>query len=110
MQYDSFRCYTLKSAWEDSGDQQIMVKRRYSDFEWLRQQLINKYADCAVPILPDKSVLEKIIYTNESEFVKDRMRKLNHFLGILISHPTLKRAKEVKIFVTQDDEVIIFHF
>jgi hypothetical protein len=104
---DSYRTYTLKTFWKSLEGKEVLAKRRYSHFEWLREMLLKEYESCAVPILPDKSVWEKIIYKNDSGFVKERIRKLQHFFTIIISHPVLKDAKVVKLFLTENDEVNI---
>jgi hypothetical protein len=84
---------------------QYVVKRRYTHFEYLRKNMLSEFEDCAVPVLPDKSVLEKLFYNNESQFVKERIRKLQHFLSIIVSHPILRKCSALKTFLTEKDNV-----
>jgi len=44
---------------------------RFSDFEWLYNELINKYGGYLIPVLPEKNILTKFnVETND--FTKDR--------------------------------------
>jgi hypothetical protein len=103
-QMDSFRTYTLKTTWEGLRTEHV-VKRRYTHFEWLREMLLREFEHSAVPVLPDKSVWEKVFYDNESQFVRERKRKLQHFLALVSSHPVLSECSYLKSFTTDKDEV-----
>jgi len=49
----------------------IYVMIRFSDFEWLYNELINKYGGYLIPVLPEKNILTKFnVETND--FTKDR--------------------------------------
>lgn len=102
---DSFRTYVIKSSWKNLKVLDYEVHRRYSHFEWFREQLLKKYEICALPVLPDKSFFNEKISGNDSKFVKARIRKLQHFFTILASHPTLRSSPEVIEFLTEKDTV-----
>ena len=36
------------------------MSRRFSDFEWLYQELINKYGGYIIPAIPEKYLLTKV--------------------------------------------------
>lgn len=38
----------------------LKIKIRFSDFEWLYYQLIDKFGGYLIPILPEKNILTKI--------------------------------------------------
>ena len=101
---DSYRSYPIKSVWNNKDQSGFSVNRRYRHFEWLRETLLKKYEECALPVLPDKSYYEKAI-GNDSEFVKERKRKLEHFFTIILSHPKLGKCPELKGFLTEKDSV-----
>ena len=45
--YVSYLITTLPFNWN--------VRRRFSDFEWLRQHLVTNYSYCLIPSIPKKS-------------------------------------------------------
>ena len=83
-----------------------MVQRRYTDFEWLQDKLLAKMSEWAVPLLPDRSVYDKF-KDNNSDFVKTRVRGLQHFMTIIISLQHLRSQSEVTFFLRENKEVIL---
>ena len=58
------------------------VRRRFSDFEWLRQTLINHYNYCLIPSVPKKPKLNKIVNDKyDKEFLSKRSRNFEKFLN-----------------------------
>jgi len=55
--------------------QNFKVKRRYSDFEWLRSMLINHFPGICIPPIPNKRYSDRFI----ESFVYKRMRFLQVF-------------------------------
>jgi len=104
---NAHREYSIVTIWnidiKNDGDQTSHVKRRFSHFDWLRAKLVEKYPYHAIPCLPEKNYLEKF-YNDESEQIKERMIKLQHFLTILTCHPFLHNTQEVKDFLVDKDE------
>jgi len=67
-----------------NGETQEVI-RRYSDFEWLSNELIKFYPGIIIPPLPEKQSVGNL--TNE--FVESRRRALEKFLFRIAIHPDL---------------------
>ena len=80
------------------------VNRRFSDFEWLSQTLINKYPGYIIPEIPEKNFLASMNF-EKSEFIEARRRDLENFLGKLLEHRYLRNAEEVRAFILDDEKV-----
>ena len=104
MDPNGHREYKINCKLAENPDMEYSVKRRYRHFEWLRKKLLSKYEIHAVPILPEKNLLEKL-YGDGTDFVKERQRCLSHFLSLIISHDTLSKAEVVRTFLTEKDSV-----
>ena len=89
-------------------DEKKTVDRRFSDFEWLLQELQNKYKGYIIPCLPEKNPISNIdmnaIYGNKfkNEFMEDRKQMLSIFIYKILIHPVLKYTKEFKSFLFDD--------
>jgi hypothetical protein len=68
--------------------------------------LVDKYPYEPIPPLPSKDWFQQM-HADGSAQVKDRMKKLQHFLTILATHPKLSRSQEVKDFLADFEE---YHF
>ena len=86
----------------------LKVWRRFSDFEWLHQLLLNHYGYCLIPFAPRKKKnLNKIVSDRfDDAFLKKRSRKFERFLNYLINDPILKHLKVVNDFLSieKDDD------
>ncbi|KAH3679929.1 hypothetical protein WICMUC_000672 [Wickerhamomyces mucosus] len=83
---------------------EFSIRRRFSDFVFLFQLLVNDYPTSAVPPLPDKKRLEYFKGDRfGSEFTAKRTASLNRFLKRLSLHPVLKRSKIYHIFIESQD-------
>ena len=84
------------------------VRRRFSDFEWLRQTLVNHYNYCLIPCVPKKPKnLNKIMSDKfDKEFLSKRSRNFEKFLNYIIIDPVLKNLQLIHDFLTmeKDDE------
>ena len=98
--YVSYVVKTLPFNWS--------VKRRFSDFEWLRQHLVANYSYCLIPSIPKKSKnITKMVGANyDNEFLAKRSRNFEKFLNYIIIDPILKNTQIVYDFLsmTKDDE------
>jgi hypothetical protein len=74
------------------------VRRRYSDFEWLREVLASRYHGQAVPMLPEKKMLNQ-----GDDFIRVRMLGLNVFMRALISDPYIRKDSTLRIFLCVGD-------
>mmetsp|Transcript_13834 Transcript_13834/g.18062 ORF Transcript_13834/g.18062 Transcript_13834/m.18062 type:complete len:574 (+) Transcript_13834:323-2044(+) len=69
------------------------VRRRYSDFDWLRELLQTRYVGIMVPPLPEKKI------GSSKAFIQSRMRGLNLFMNRLLENPYLKSDSATKLFL-----------
>jgi hypothetical protein len=68
-----------------------LVRRRFSDFEWLYKTLANRYFGMLLPALPPKSVVKT------QGFNKSRMRGLSLFMDHLRMQPFLRSDSSVLV-------------
>ena len=78
----------------------INVKRRYGDFQWLRNVMLNLYPNTVVPPIPKKNIFPNY---NDS-FISKRIRLLNKFINGISIHPLLKNSQIFLDFLIIDDE------
>ena len=74
------------------------MRRRYSDFVWLRSTLAERCPHALVPSLADKERLSPN-EASESSFVEKRRRDLETFAFRLASHPVLSQCRELRLFL-----------
>ena len=82
----------------------LNVKRRYSDFVWLHQALLDLYPYLFIPPIPKK----KIGTDNFSDvFITKRMRYLEKFMNWILDNPVLKNSQLIYDFISieNDDEL-----
>ncbi|KAI8915816.1 PX-domain-containing protein [Gorgonomyces haynaldii] len=67
------------------------VRRRYSDFEWLKDTLERENSRVNIPSLPGK------VFTNRfsDEVIENRRRGLERFMQIVAGHPLLQTGSKV---------------
>ena len=98
--YITYSIVTMPFNWK--------VKRRFNDFEWFHQVLVNNYNYCLIPSIPKKKKnLNKIVTDKFDEaFLRRRARKFEKFLNHLINHPILKNLNVVYEFLSieKDDD------
>lgn len=76
------------------------VRRRYSDFEWLRDTLERESNRVNIPPLPGK------VFTNRftEEVIEARREGLERFIQIVAGHPLLQTGSKVLIaFITDQN-------
>ncbi|KAI9281613.1 Phox homologous domain-containing protein [Sporodiniella umbellata] len=93
--YGSYICYSC-TLFSDKGTP-ITVRKRYSDFVELREDLITHYAYLkkSIPKLPPKKVVGKFTPT----FVEQRRKELEYFFKYVVLHPTLGASPIVKRWI-----------
>ena len=69
----------------------LKVIRRYSDFEWLRQILVNIFSSSVIPPIPKKNKLGGDRFNEE--FLEKRTRTLEKFLNLLNKDPIIKSSQ-----------------
>uniref|UniRef100_A0A0N4ZNM1 Sorting nexin-3 n=1 Tax=Parastrongyloides trichosuri TaxID=131310 RepID=A0A0N4ZNM1_PARTI len=79
------------------------VRRRYSDFEWLRNEL-ERDSKILVPQLPGKSIKRLLPFRNddgifEESFIERRRYALEQFLNKVTGHPLAQNERSLHIFL-----------
>eukprot|EP01095_Lingulamoeba_sp_RSL-Kostka_P009556 TRINITY_DN3322_c1_g2_i2.p1 TRINITY_DN3322_c1_g2~~TRINITY_DN3322_c1_g2_i2.p1 ORF type:complete len:571 (+),score=212.34 TRINITY_DN3322_c1_g2_i2:36-1748(+) len=86
---------------------EMNIFRRYSDFVWLQDELLNNHKGIIIPPLPDKSVIQtNKLFGNDrlsSAFTEYRKRELERFLKRISNHPTLCTSKYLQLFLETTD-------
>ena len=80
----------------------IKVRRRYSDFEWLRQILTNLYIGNVIPTTPRKNKIGSDKFGDA--FLQKRMRTLEKFLNYLLMNPVIKYSQLFFDFISIENE------
>ena len=80
----------------------LKVRRRYSDFEWLRQILLNFYSSSIIPPIPKKNKIGGDRF--DETFVLKRMRTLEKFLNFLLEDPVIKVSQILYDFLSIEEE------
>jgi hypothetical protein len=78
------------------------VRRRYSDFEWLRQCLVKFHPRLYVPPIPSKKLGSRRF---ESDFVEKRMNFLQKFLNSINESETFKASECMVCFLSLTDRI-----
>ena len=84
---------------EYGNGQKSVVRRRYSDFYWLQQQLLEERTGIIVPVYKHKTVASPHLKF-EDEFVAERLASLLRFLQRVVSNSELVSAKCLYQFLT----------
>jgi hypothetical protein len=97
--------YTVKT--EPTG---YTVRRRYNDFQWLRDCLVSRYTGLFIPALPAtttfnaKSALVGGKTDVEGDFVKSRMAQLHMFAQQICRIPFLRTDPSLHAFISLQSE------
>eukprot|EP00753_Platysulcus_tardus_P018618 PLAT6972.1.p1 GENE.PLAT6972.1~~PLAT6972.1.p1 ORF type:complete len:546 (+),score=191.48 PLAT6972.1:307-1944(+) len=78
-----------------------MVRRRFSDFEWLRQVLAARYVGILIPPLPGKR--GAFFGGQGAEFIRQRQLGLCFFLRRLVANPYIKTDVSFMDFLSIQD-------
>ena len=77
------------------------VKRRYSDFEWLRQVLVKFNPGHMIPPLPSKKIGARRF---ELDFIAKRMKFLQKFIDAVMENEIFKANEPLKAFLSITDK------
>ena len=80
----------------------LKVRRRYSDFEWLRQIMISHYIGNVIPTTPRKNKLGSDKFGDA--FLQKRMSTLEKFLNYLLMNPVIKYSQLFYDFISIENE------
>ena len=78
-----------------------LVKRRYSDFEWLRQVLSKFNPGHLIPPLPSKKIGSRRF---EVDFIAKRMKFLQKFIDAVVENEIFKANEPLKAFLSISDK------
>ena len=81
------------------------VRRRYSDFEWLRNEL-ERDSKIVVPPLPGKALKRQLPFRGddgifEDEFIEERRKGLEQFINKVAGHPLAQNEKCLHMFLIE---------
>lgn len=79
------------------------VRRRYSDFEWLRTEL-ERDSKIVVPKLPGKAFSRQLPFRGddgifEDEFIEERRKGLEEFISKVAGHPLAQNERCLHMFL-----------
>jgi serine/threonine protein kinase len=90
-----FTTFRISVDGRERGSGGVELLRRYSDFEWLRAQLIEWHGhEAMVPPLPPKRFVGRF----NASFLEARMHALEHFLSMVATHPALDGCDALQVF------------
>lgn len=90
--FTSHTTYLVKSTLCPDG-----VRRRYSDFDWLRELLFSRFHGIAIPVMPEK----RLVGNQSKTFIEERMAGLEQFCSLLVANPYLRLDATFRVFLTQ---------
>ncbi|CAD8156636.1 unnamed protein product [Paramecium pentaurelia] len=99
-----YKLYLVRTK-KQGGDWETEVSRRFSDFEWLYQEMINKYGGYIIPAIPEKHLLTKVNLASY-EFSEKRRKDLQQFLQRILNHHHLRYVPELRIFIEDKEKFI----
>lgn len=81
------------------------VRRRYSDFEWLRTEL-ERDSKIVVPPLPGKALKKMLPFRGddgifEDEFIEERRQGLEAFINRVAGHPLAQNERCLHMFLQE---------
>lgn len=79
------------------------VRRRYQDFDWLRNKLEDSQPTHLIPPLPEKFVMKGVVDRFSEEFVETRRKALDKFLKRVADHPVLSFNEHFNAFLSAKD-------
>lgn len=106
--YITFRI-TTRSTRPEFEEGEYIVRRRYNDFIWLRQKLVDAYPTHIIPPMPGKHTLLAQLDRYSKEFIIARMKLLHVFLNRVVNHPILSCDKNLHIFLTTKPAEFLIH-
>ncbi|XP_006024521.1 sorting nexin-12 [Alligator sinensis] len=82
------------------------VKRRYSDFEWLKNEL-ERDSKIVVPPLPGKALKRQLPFRGdegifEESFIEERRQGLEQFINKIAGHPLAQNERCLHMFLQEE--------
>uniref|UniRef100_A0A8C4KJZ1 Sorting nexin 12 n=1 Tax=Dromaius novaehollandiae TaxID=8790 RepID=A0A8C4KJZ1_DRONO len=82
------------------------VRRRYSDFEWLKNEL-ERDSKIVVPPLPGKALKRQLPFRGdegifEESFIEERRQGLEQFINKIAGHPLAQNERCLHMFLQEE--------
>jgi len=96
----AYAVYTVSTKTSDAAykKSEMIVVRRYSDFQWLRGRLSSLYPGIVIFPLPEKTVTTSPF---QSDFLEHRRGGLQDFMKKVVEHPMLGTCEDVVMFLEE---------
>ncbi|XKL61870.1 hypothetical protein PGB90_001703 [Kerria lacca] len=109
--FETFLSYkiTVEASRFDYKESQYVIRRRYKDFLWLRNKLVETFPTRLIPPLPNKHSFLAQLDRYAKDFIIIRMIMLRRFLNRVIKHPILNYSEHLKIFLTASTTELLSH-
>nr|CAD7456820.1 unnamed protein product [Timema tahoe] len=124
--------YLPQTSRAEFDDMEYVARRRYNDFVWLRQKLVEAFPTHLIPVsittillvvahchsilaellfqpLPGKHTLLAQLDRYSKEFILARMALLHRFLNRVANHPVLSCNNSLKVFLTAKPSEFSIH-
>ena len=89
--------YAVTTPAPSATDRPVIVRHRYSEFDFLRKWLCDTYPGMLVPPMPEK------VMSPSQEDIQERVRSLEEFINDVCSNPYLKTDALLNGFLTTED-------
>eukprot|EP00731_Ephydatia_muelleri_P031975 Em0023g482a len=81
------------------------VRRRYSEFEWLKREL-ERDSKIVVPPLPGKAIKRQLPFRGDEglfddEFIEERRKGLEEFVNKIAGHPLAQNERCLHMFLQE---------
>lgn len=103
-----------KTSLPQYATKEMTAVRRYNDFAWLREQLVEFHCGIIVPPVPEKSIkgtvekvaskVEKASVVKVDPLLEYRQRALRKFLIRVGAHQALREDVTLQAFLEMDEE------
>jgi hypothetical protein len=89
--------YAVTTPAQSATDRPVVVRHRYSEFDFLRSWLCKTYPGMLVPPMPEK------VMSPSQEDIQERVRSLEEFINDVYVNPYLKEDAILNGFLTTED-------
>lgn len=76
------------------------IRKRYSDFEWLRNVISTVYVNCVIPPLCKKNYADRF----SEVLISKRTRSIEKFMNGLLNHPLIRNSDIFYSFISTESE------